>query len=151
MTFGSATANAQVNFTNSIDLSGGTRQIYVAEGTGGDSALISGNMVDSVGGAALLKTGAGELILSGSDAYTGGTTVEGGVLMITTAAALPTGSSLAVGAGGTFIFDPTATAAPVVAAGSAAPAGVAAVPEPGALALLAVAAMVGCGIWRRRR
>ena len=98
LTFGSATANAQVNFTNSIDLSGGTRQIYVAEGTGGDSALISGNLVDSVGGAALLKTGAGELILSGSDAYTGGTTVEGGVLMITTAAALPTGSSLAVGA-----------------------------------------------------
>ncbi len=151
LTFGSPTANNQVNFTNSIDLNGETRQIYVAKGTGGDSALISGNILDSVGGAALLKTGAGDLILSGTDTYTGGTTVAGGILTITAAAALPTGSSLTVGGGGTFIFDPTvATASPVVAAGSAAPASVAAVPEPGVLVLLAAATMVGFGIWRRR-
>ena len=37
LTFGSPTANNQVNFTDSIDLSGGTRQIYVAQGTGGDT------------------------------------------------------------------------------------------------------------------
>ena len=32
LTFGSPTANAQVNFTDSIDLYGGSRQIYVPKG-----------------------------------------------------------------------------------------------------------------------
>ena len=65
LTFGSPTANNQVNFTNSIDLSGGTScGIFVAAGAGGDSALISGNVIDSVGGAILTKSGGGELIVN---------------------------------------------------------------------------------------
>ena len=48
LTFGSPTANSQVNFTDSIDLNGEIRQIDVAAGAGGDSALISGDIIDSL-------------------------------------------------------------------------------------------------------
>ncbi|MGA2253320.1 MAG: autotransporter-associated beta strand repeat-containing protein, partial [Thermoguttaceae bacterium] len=94
LTFGSPTANSQVNFTDSIDLNGpnqngGNRQIEVAAGAGGDSALISGNIIDSAGGGGLTKTGAGLLILTGNNAYTGGTTINAGTLEATTTASLP--------------------------------------------------------------
>jgi autotransporter-associated beta strand protein len=92
------------------------------------------SITDNGAGYSLTMNGAGgTLILSGSDTYTGGTIVEAGTLEITTAAALPTGTSLTVGAGGIFIFDQMATAAPLAAsaAGSVAP-----VPEPGTLVLL---------------
>ena len=75
LTFGSPSANNQVDLTNNLDLAGLTRRIDVAAGAGGDSALISGNISDSVGGAGLEKTGAGELILSGTNSYNGGTIV----------------------------------------------------------------------------
>ena len=89
---------------------------------------------------ALVLAGPGTLVLSGTDAYSGGTMVEGGTLTIATASALPAGSSLTVGAGGTFIFDPSFTAAPAAVPLVAAPAiAAAAVPEPDTLALLAAA------------
>ena len=71
LTFGSPTANSQINFTNSIDLNGETRQVDVAAGAGGDSASISGDIIDSQGGAGLFKTGNGTLILTGSNSYCG--------------------------------------------------------------------------------
>ena len=77
LTFGSPSANNQVDLTNNLDLAGLTRRIDVAAGAGGDSALISGNISDSVGGGGLEKTGAGELILSGTNSYNGGTIVAG--------------------------------------------------------------------------
>ena len=86
---------------------------------------------------------------SGSNSYDGGTTVADGTLMVATASALPAGGSLAVGADGTFIFDPTAAAAPLAAspAGSVAP-----VPEPGTLALLLAGAMLAAfAAWRQRK
>ena len=100
LTFGSPTANSQVNFTDSLDLSGGSRQIDVAAGLGGDIALISGNIIDSLGGGGLLKTGAGTLILSGSNSFVGGTTVASGTLRIGNAAALGAASSPLVVNGG---------------------------------------------------
>ena len=114
MTFGSPTANSQVNFTDSIDLNGETRQIDVAAGTGGDSTLISGNLVDNSGTGlgALLKTGSGILILSGTNSYEGGTTAAAGTLVVTTNNSLPSGTTLTVGADGIFLFDPTASGAP---------------------------------------
>ncbi len=108
------------------------------------------SITDNGAGYSLTMSGTGgTLILSGSDSYTGGTFVTAGTLEATTAAALPEGSSLTIGAGGTFIFDPTATAAPLVAS----PAGlVAPVPEPGTLVLLLAGAMLAAfAAWRQRK
>ncbi len=63
------------------------------------------------GGGGLIITGPGTVNLSGTNSYTGGTTVSDGILLIPAASALPDGTSLTVGAGGTFVFDPSATGA----------------------------------------
>ena len=151
LTFGSPTANNQVNFTDSIDLNGEIRQIDVAAGAGGDSALISGNITDGAhgGGGGIAKTGNGLLILAGTNAYTGGTTIDAGTLVATSPFSLPGGGSLTISAGGTFVFDPSfaGAAATPVASGAA----VSAVPEPGTLALLIAGLVVGFGLWRGRK
>ncbi len=85
------------------------------------------------GATALIKTGLGTLVLSGSDSYMGGTQVESGTLVLDGAASLLAGSSLSIGnnngAGAVFMPPATsqATAAPV--------------PEPGTVTLLAIAAI----------
>ena len=134
--------------------SGGTSTFSgsIQNGLGGLSLVMSGSGTEiligsnTYGGSTVVASGT--LILSGSDSYTGGTYVDNGVLIVTAASALPTGTSLTVGAGGTFIFDPMATAAPVAAS----PAGaIAAVPEPASLVLLGVGALALLGYRRRRR
>jgi autotransporter-associated beta strand protein len=142
LTFGSPTANNQVNFTDSIDMNGEVRQIDVAAGAGGDSTLISGNIFDSQSGGGLLKTGGGNLILSGSNTYGGPTIIAAGTLTALSNTALPNGSSLTIAAGGTLVFDPAemSTGSPVSDAR--------AVPEPGTLLLMAAAGSIMA--WRRK-
>ena len=97
---------------------------------------------------AITKTGAGLMILSGTNTYTGDTFVDEGTLIVASNAALPAGTSLTVGTGAMLIFDPTAAGSPI--AGS--PLAVTAVPEPGTLALLAAGLVVGVGLtWRKRK
>lgn len=92
------------------------------------------------------------MVLSGTDSYFGGTVVEAGTLIAATGGAVPGGTSLTIGAGGTFIFDPSANAVPAVVFPSAsASSPVSAVPEPGTLALLIVGLVVGFAAWRRRK
>ena len=96
------------------------------------------------------------MILSGTGSYTGGTTVNsGGTLYLTSPTGIANNTNLTVAGGGTFIYDPSLIAAPAAGAGTvaASPAGaVAAVPEPGSLALLLAALVVGIGAtWRRRK
>ncbi len=71
----------------------------------GDSLELSGSLTGDGG---LTKRGAGAAILSGVGGYAGGTLVGDGTLIVTSAAALPDGSSLTVGAGSYFSAAPLA-------------------------------------------
>ena len=117
----------------------------------GDSLAISGNVGGSGG---LSLAGPGTLVLSGSNSYGGGTIVNAGTLEVLSSSALPDGSSLTVGAGAASLFDPSTGGAPAVnnpALGASSEARVAAVPEPGTLALLCAAGIVvAVAAWRRR-
>jgi fibronectin-binding autotransporter adhesin len=95
------------------------------------------NVHEDVVGSSLTLTGNGELILSGSGLYTGGTVVKGGVLLVTSNIGLSAGSSLIVGANAASQFGSGPTAGPVTPS-----ADVVAVPEPGTLALLAVGGLL---------
>ena len=78
----------------------GVSQIIVDPGV---TATVSANIV---GPNSLTETGSGTLIVGGNNSYTGGTNVLGGTLIVSSASALPYGSSLTVGAGATLIFNP---------------------------------------------
>jgi fibronectin-binding autotransporter adhesin len=101
-----------------------------------------GTIADGAGQTALNLTGPGTLVLSGTNTYSGGTFVQNGTLIVDSPSALADGSSLTVGQGASAIFAPAS-------AGAAAP-GLAAVPEPGALALLVVA-LSGAALYCRFR
>lgn len=117
-------------------------------GANNSSTTFSGSLGPTVV-ASLTKSGAGTLILSGTDTYSGGTFVTAGTLIEASAYALPRDRTLTVGAGGTLIFDPTqASGSPV--SFDAATGTVATVPEPGTLLLLAIAAC-GAGLYQRAR
>jgi len=68
------------------------------------------------GAGGLNITGSGVVTLAGPNSYTGGTTVFAGTILLKAGSALPGGTSLTVGAGGTFVFDPSAAASNVRAA-----------------------------------
>ena len=124
---------------------------------------INANIVQN-GIQSLTKDGAGTLILSGSNSYTGGTVVDDGTLIVTSNTALKSGTSLIVGTGagdlpGLLVAPVGSQFTPALPAGSipivAATIPVAAVPEPGAIGLLFAAfcsvAIYRCVRQRRRR
>ena len=112
----------------------------VVSGSGMLTFGSSSSITDNGGGHSLTMSGpGGTLILSDTNSYGGGTIVTAGTLIVTNRNAIADGTSLAVAAGGTFVFDPSAIAAPAAASPSAA---IAAVPEPGTLALLMAAALL---------
>ena len=134
----------------------------VVSGSGVLTFGTTSSITDNNNGYSLTMSGnGGALILSGSDTYGGGTIVSAGTLAVNDAAAIPYGSSLTIGAGGTFMFDPLATASSLAASQAALPdttyaaqpaarGVVAAVPEPGTLVLLAAGLVVGFAAWRSR-
>jgi len=74
--------------TNGYVLSGGTLAIAPASGTAGtfnvDNGVVASiaSTIANGSGTAIVKVGGGTLILSGSNSYTGGTTIAGGVLQV---------------------------------------------------------------------
>ena len=158
--------------TLTLNNSGGSATITVSDGqqavdapvvladnlvvTGsGTLAIGSSSSIAETGGSRSLTMGGagGTLILSGTDSYTGGTNVDAGTLYVANASAIADGTSLTVGAGGMFLYDPTAAGSPAEAGSEEIISGrvVSAVPEPETLSLLAVAAGLGLAAWTRRR
>jgi autotransporter-associated beta strand protein len=137
-TIGGLVLGTSAGGSTSYNLTGGT--LNLANSGGGVLAMVYDDQeIDSqiTGSESLTMQGTGQLILSNpANDYTGGTVVESGTLIVSAAGALPDGSSLTIGAGGTLIFDPSVSGSPAV---MAIPAGrVEAVPEPSTLWLLII-------------
>ena len=69
--------------------------------TSGSVLTIAGGIGQGGGNQSLSVSGGGELILSGTDTYTGGTTVSGGTLEFASPSAMPTTGIIIVGRSGT--------------------------------------------------
>ena len=112
-----------LTFSNSgngatIMVAGGS-QVIDAPVVLADNLIVSGSGTLAFGGGSIKESGShlltmsgdgGTLILSGTDNYSG-TIVTAGTLDAISSIALPGGSSLTVGAGGTFIFGPAVAGA----------------------------------------
>ncbi len=163
------------NFAGSQTFNNGDYVTFDDSGSGGTVSIASGGVAPGslifanhgksytidggpiTGSTSLVLSGGGTLVLdnSATNTFTGGIEVEDGVLTVAGANVAPAGTSLTVGAGGTFIFDPTAAGGPStgLGAGAASPGGnIAAVPEPGTLALVAaVGVFIALAGLRRRK
>ena len=116
----------------------GVTTFDVTDGTLTVSApLVQDNVDGDVSGLSLMSDfGSGTLVLSGTNSYMGGTTVNSGTLIATNSHAIADGTSLSVGDPGLLSMLP-APVVPSAAVAAAAPASISPVPEPGTLALLA--------------
>jgi fibronectin-binding autotransporter adhesin len=66
-----------------MDLNGGGRGFTINDSA--QTMTISGAITDSVGGAGLIKLGAGSLVIAGAYAYNGKTVIDGGTLQLNSA------------------------------------------------------------------
>jgi len=89
--FGSATASAETEWRNPIDLAGLSRIVEVTAGTGGDFTTLSGVISNSTGTAGIIKTGNGTLRLSTANTCNGVTTVAAGTLQFLAGGVNPVG------------------------------------------------------------
>ena len=97
------TGRAQIT-GSALSLGGVNRTFNIGLGTGADYDLLVGAGISASGARSLTKNGLGRLVLTGSNSYTGGTTVNLGTLQIgdgTTAGTMASTGALTLG-GGTF-------------------------------------------------
>ena len=93
---GTITLSSNINPTST-----GTKSLGLF-GANTNANTISGNISNGAGGTlAITKNLAGTWVLSGTNTYTGATTLSGGTLVLAGSGALPSGSQLVWGAGGT--------------------------------------------------
>ncbi len=76
---------------------------------------------DLSGPGSLTKDTNGTVVVSGVNSYAGGTVVDDGTLIVASSSALPAGSSLAVGAVASMVFDSAPASTPAAANGSSTP------------------------------
>jgi autotransporter-associated beta strand protein len=132
-----------------INLVGGNLQISASNG---GILTIAGNIADDRATSGIGRSlslggdGTGELVLSGTNTYAGGTTVARGTLVANNSRALADGSSLSVGTDLRAFGGVTPALAGPLAGPGAAP-----VPEPPAPALLLAALATGPAAWRGKR
>ena len=92
--------------TGDIDIRKGTAGVFVTQVGADDTLTLSGILKTGAGGGAgLTKTGAGILVLTNANTYTGATTVSAGTLQLGnggTGGSLNTGSAISIASGATF-------------------------------------------------
>lgn len=84
-------------FWTNASANGATLQLYTENA--GAVTRFSGDITDGAQSINVEKTGAGEVVLAGSNSWSGPMTISNGVLTVASASAMPTISPLAVGAG----------------------------------------------------
>jgi autotransporter-associated beta strand protein len=141
---GQAGYDGSINATSGVTVNAGGELAFDLAGIRTASYAISGS-------GSLAMIGPGQLTLSGTNSYTGGTVVSNGTMVVTNNLAIEDGTSLTVG-------NPAAFAAPIVpspvvggaVATTASAPTIAPVPEPGTLALLAAGVAAAMVAVRRR-
>ncbi len=77
----STTSDSTIDFRNSIDFNGVQREVSVGNGSATVDAILSGTLGSATyAGGGLFKSGAGTLALTGTNTYTGLTTISAGQL-----------------------------------------------------------------------
>ena len=114
-----ATSDNTLTLQNKIDLNGSTRTINVFSQT----AVISGDIRTGSGTAGITKTGAGTLILSGTNTYNGPTTVSAGTLTLSSSAAVGGTSQIILSGTSRLEINAASTSLARLAAGSGVPLG----------------------------
>ena len=107
---------ANTNGTATISNSGGSHTIAApivlaanvssldVSASTGSALTIAGSLSETVADTTLSVSGGGALILSGTDQYTGGTTVNAATLALTSSSTLPTSGLLTIGSGGRLVL-----------------------------------------------
>ena len=116
----------------------------------GSTLNVTGDLVPTSGAnntGGIIKTGPGMMVLSGSNTYTGSTTVNDGTLVVQYPDSLLDGSNVSVG--DPALLHEFAGAISAQAGGANASSAAVPVPEPGTLALLVVATLLLLYRWRR--
>ncbi|MFU8893939.1 MAG: InlB B-repeat-containing protein [Luteolibacter sp.] len=85
-------------FSSAINLNGANRTIRSDQATTG-SGIFSGAITNSSGTAGLIKTGVGHHILTGSNTYNGGTSINQGTLTFQSIASMPSSGNVQVNDG----------------------------------------------------
>jgi autotransporter-associated beta strand protein len=112
---GSLTFNGGTFIASSFFSIPATAALSIAAGSNGATfdtngyTVTIGPAIDGAGG--LTKSGAGSLVLTGSNTYFGGTTVSGGTLVVADASALPSAGVLVVGRSGRVVLGNSAVSA----------------------------------------
>jgi autotransporter-associated beta strand protein len=140
--FNGGTLRAGRSLSSNVPLILGAKGGNATIDTNGYVVTLSGSIT---GPGKLIKTGSGTLVLSGTNTYTGGTTISAGKLIVTSPMSPVSGTDLTIGSASAFL-------APIVAGDvSQGSSSSSSVPEPDSDALLVVGATVLAAYGLRRK